>query len=110
MEDRELLERAAAAAGIKLQWPVAWGGKMSLFDISDEENHKLWNPLSDDGDAFRLAVKMSFQVLIVQGPDGDITWVRAPEELDIEGPSERHGTDACAATRRAIVRAAALID
>lgn len=68
-----------------------------------------WNPLTDDGDALRLAVKLKLQVLIGQGPTGDITWVRVPEELDMEGPSERHGDDARAATRRAIVRAAAEI-
>lgn len=112
MTDRELLEGAARAAGLKIS-PI----RQEMRD-ADGFGHvglwihgvsTCWNPLRDDHDALRLAVKLKLQVLTGQGPDGDITWVRPPEELDIEGPSERHGSDANAATRRAIVRAAAEI-
>lgn len=101
MDDKELLERAAGAAALTLEESIYPGWFMC--------DGRQWNPLVDDGDALRLAVKLKLQVLTGQGPDGNITWVRAPEELDIEGPSERHGADACAATRRAVVRAAALM-
>lgn len=104
-EDRMLIGCAAAAAGISLQWS-------SIQDIAPRrtDTWAYFNPLDDDGDALRLAVELKLQVLIGQGPDGDITWVRAPDELDIEGASERHGTDARAATRRAIVRTAVLME
>jgi hypothetical protein len=101
MDDKELLKLVAKAIGIPLEW--------TELDVPRTTGWKEWNPLTRDSDAFRLAVKLKLQVLTGQGPDGDITWVRPPEELDLEGPSERHGSDACAATRRAIVRAAALM-
>lgn len=112
MNDRELLELAAKAADTEV-----WSGRGHQADMMFRSSPSgdgvfsgvQWNPLTDDGDAMRLAVKLKLQVLTGQGPNGDITWVRLPEDLDIEGPSERHGKDALAATRRAIVRAAALI-
>jgi hypothetical protein len=113
MDDRELLESAARAIGCEMDEDEDPTRMVRLYILDEKDGHPLnvksWNPLIDDGDAFRLAVTLNFQVLIGQGPDGDVTWVRAPEELDIEGPSERHGADACSATRRAIVRAAAEI-
>lgn len=111
MNDKELLESAARAAEISGSRDSDGGyvyqqrGRNEPGDVWVVK----WNPLTDDGDALRLAVRLDLQVLIGQGPDGDITWVRAPDELDFDGPSEQHGADACAATRRAIVRAAAEI-
>lgn len=108
--DRELLELAAKAAGYTVQRdPIDNRWRIQKRDGQHPDLWPRWNPLHDDGDALRLAVRLNLQVLIGQGPDGDITWVRAPGELDIEGPSERHEADAFAATRRAIVRAAAEI-
>ena len=50
MTDRELLELAAKAAGVDARrLPHAWPER---FD--DDQ----WNPLIDDGDAFRLAVDL----------------------------------------------------
>jgi hypothetical protein len=108
MDDRELTERAARASGKEV---LGWiGDQIHTRDHADATpDIGQFDPLNDDGDALRLAVQLNLQVLIGQGPDGDITWVRAPEELDVEGPSERHGADAYAATRRAIVRAAAAL-
>jgi hypothetical protein len=103
--DRELLELAARAGGVKGDYLHPYG----IVIGSTFEAPVCWNPLRDDGEALRLAVKIKLQVLIGQGPAGDITWVMTPENPDIEGPSERHGADANAATRRAIVRAAAEI-
>jgi len=98
MDDRQLLEDAARAAGIEGQW-----GHESYI-----ERHegfiptgwlRRWNPLTDDGDALRLAVqlkiKWTFQGTFVVIEDGTSTI------------GEALGYDPYAATRRAIVRAAA---
>jgi hypothetical protein len=61
-----------------------------------------WNPLADDGDAFRLAVKLRMQIDIDPGDTAVLG-------ENLEYASEQHGVDPYAATRRAIVRAAASI-
>jgi hypothetical protein len=114
MSDRELLELAAKAAGIKL---CVWGskGKENFANVSDAENHKLWNPLTDDGDALRLAVKIAslrkgafFGVTISSMHDGQ--GFASAEFHSKDGSGSTHvGEDPYAATRRAIVRAAAEI-
>lgn len=55
MTDRELLELAAKAAGYQTQGME--DGFMYLFGVQDG-----WNPLTDDGDALRLAVKLGLVV------------------------------------------------
>ena len=81
--DHELLDWAAKAAGFELV-----DGCVRKDDIWVE-----WNPLTDDGDALRLAVKcLPFITLRYTRED----W-------------EKSGEDGYAATRRAIVRAAAEI-
>jgi len=116
MEDRELLELAAKAAGIKVLGPVEkWiaqprkeheGG---FLVSNDRGGDSCWNPLTDDGDALRLAVKLELDIQSHGAWTGD-----TPDELaalvqDGNGLDvfERHAGDPCAATRRAIVRAAA---
>jgi hypothetical protein len=84
MTDRELLELAAKAAG---ELTPSWYGNDAYFDGVLSR----WNPLTDDGDALRLAVK--------------IKWV--PSRVEVVGLSMNE--DPYAATRRAIVRAAAEI-
>ena len=51
MTDRELLELAAKAAGIKLSWHEPTGYAWIAGPC-------VWNPLLDDGDAFRLGVDL----------------------------------------------------
>ena len=98
MTDCELLELAAKAAGYSLS-------AVSDMIWSDAAVEYIpWNPLTDDGDALRLAVKLELEIRAFNGrahagkqnkfwctehwfPDGDVN----------------------AATRRAIVRAAAEI-
>ena len=79
MKDRELLELAAKAAGTYYVESESW-----------DENAG-WNPLTNDGDALRLAVKLD----ILE---------RAASIAQFEGINDPY-----AATRRAIVRAAAEI-
>lgn len=81
--DRELLELAAKAAGI---------------DITAEGDAQ-WNPLTDDGDAFRLTVKLEIDLWLGNGGVDAHGLV-----MDVE---EEYGGDPYAATRRAITRAAA---
>lgn len=101
MSDRELLEDAAKAAGIP--WVEGEPSRMGWAG---------WNPLTNDGDALRLAVKSNLLIdcncccaMALDLPDRD--WWGGGED-------ERAGVahdecDPLAATRRAIVRAAAEI-
>ena len=91
MTDRELLEFAAKAAGYKKRFVHYLG----------------WNPLTDDGDALRLAVKLGIEII----PDLQVNEVLTAFMVGSYGynTAEEIGTDPLAATRRAIVRAAAEI-
>lgn len=96
--DRELLELAAKAAGIEVTAVVADG-------IPHRFSGGYWNPLTDDGDALRLAVKLKLEIDI--GESCALVWRRK-----YEGVFEQHikkKFDIYAATRRAIVHAAATI-
>ena len=124
MTDKELLELAAKAAG----W-TWWKSKHGYWNITPPQEVQRsccvgwqkfdphtgdaleeptpadaivecnWNPLTDDGDALRLAVKLELDVMCAS--------VRSVDDaVDITIDA---GTDIYAATRRAIVRAAAEI-
>lgn len=95
-EDRKILELAAKAAGYDFitveehdtgDWIAAWKGRESID----------WNPLTDDGDALRLAVKLQMDLSLTEFS----AWVN--DSIDCTD------TDPYAATRRAIVIAAAEI-
>jgi hypothetical protein len=102
MTDRELLELAAKAAGIESLWWTKDGNK--LFQRNGGEQ-KPWNPLLDDGDALRLAVKLSMHMYIFHAADGvGVSYTEVNRNV-----KERHNNDPYAATRRAIVRAAAAL-
>ena len=95
MTDRELLELAAKAAGI--DWPQNITGFQAQY-----EGMRAWNPLTNDGDALRLAVKLEMAL--------DLT-IAMQDAADVQANNvhEQCNADPCAATRRAIVRAAASI-
>lgn len=95
--DRELLEAAAKAAGIKGEFG-RWGWD-ELPAIAKDDGG-LWRPLTDDGDALRLAVRLRLVVVVMN--EG----VRVSEH---EGRSVYVADEPGVATRRAIVRAAAAI-
>jgi len=97
--DEELLELAANAAGYTLEddddeelsW-VVW----------DENNNPTdWNPLTDDGDALRLAVKLELDIEFYS------TSTHVYDDETEKSYEEEHNGAPYAATRRAIVRAAA---
>lgn len=97
MSDRELLELAAKAAGRDFRWD---SGVLILLDPMPSEC-SAWNPLTDDGDALRLAVKLSIHV----GLQSAEAWRNGNEVAR----SFDDGNDHYAATRRAIVNVAAEI-
>ena len=100
-EDRELLELAAKAAGIEpLGKAFEMNGDFAGFCMPAR---KVWNPLTDDGDALRLAVKLRLELGF---PKEYCVWSFGTNGVVCtEDPSN----DPYAATRRAIVRAAAEI-
>lgn len=115
MTDRELLELAAKAAGIHVPEESPWGGVNATDgvwkDISpggDGTRHSRWNPLTEDGDALRLAVKLELapSIFATSGLTFCTATNKPMSEVNIE---EEHNGDPYAATRRAIVRAAAEI-
>ena len=89
--DKKLLELAAKAAGMTIETHYVDGGA----SVWEGERHHSdwipdWNPLDDDGDALRLAVQLKM-------------WTHSGMGCFQNEP------DPYAATRRAIVRAAAEI-
>ena len=103
MTDRELIEMAAKAAGEKVPPRFYPDGAAVLL------SGQRWNPLTDDGDALRLAVKLRID-LQTFAADRAEPWVRAL--IDREGRAFTEwpaGGNEMSATRRAIVRAAAAI-
>ena len=104
MTDRELLEAAARAAGMTLG---AWHeGRLAFMYRDASPGPGYWNPLTSDGDALRLMVRLRIGVnawgagaCAVAVPPGSPESIREPH----------YGDDPERATRRAIVRAAAEI-
>ena len=107
--DRELLELAAKAA--KMNTREFATDSITRWHWREDGTHTAWNPLTDDGDALRLAVKLNLSIL----PDAETETIRTVEAIaNTGGEFEPFGivkieNDQCAATRRAITRAAAAI-
>ncbi len=97
MTDRELLEAAAREAGVKVDWRES----VNCLCYSGSPYNDAWNPLTDDGDALRLVVALSITVV----PDPIRRRVYAVGAGI--GKYEEWGKNRAAATRRALVRAAA---
>jgi len=135
MTDAELIELAAKAAAINaVKDPNGvWRdctGMPPAFNILDA---KPWNPLTNDGDALRLAVKLNMKINITYGfvevqfeedvhgsfvRSGIVDWSRKQAGKPVKPPAQREniasafvsaGIDKNEATRLAIVRAAAEI-
>jgi len=94
--DRKLLTLAAKAVGLVLQ--LDYDG--NFWAHAEDEHPELgrrWNPLTDDGDALRLAVKLNINVFIYDNETSTGTIGVVAKDW---GSKEAN-------TRRAIVRAAA---
>ena len=117
MSDRELLELAAKASGNSVRTDLTYEAGIVIND------GVIWNPLTDDGDALRLAVKLMLPLTFLNRQTAKSTpnnkygkelWVDCGSYWDSSHSmyypfSEKYGDDPYAATRRAIVRAAAEI-
>jgi hypothetical protein len=107
MTDRELLDLAAKAAG--LEFDPTYKNAHGLMVVRDgavcQSDQVLWNPLTNDGDALRLAVKLHMSVL----SNEHASWVATGMHQIVRAEEHHDGADPYAATRRAIVRAAAEI-
>lgn len=97
--DRELLELAAKAAGVDLYGMSYMKGNYFYG------NNRSFEPLTDDGSALRLGVKLG--IWIGHHEDG-VTTSDTYSRFD-GAIEEDYGSDPYAATRRCIVRAAAAI-
>lgn len=108
--DKELIEIAAKAFGIiDGEWRDDYtgdyyydGNTCGVMYLPENGNLTVWNPLTDDGDALRLAVKLKLDFYVDEKDAG--CWIS-----DFVCLYEDSKQDPYAATRRAIVRAAAAI-
>jgi hypothetical protein len=118
--DKELLELAAKAAAIAYDparsepHPTsgAWFGLWLRYDREPHEfDRRYWNPLTDDGDALRLAVKLRIKTVHwdAHGTTRASTVAVPPYEAGLNDVVQFSDGDDYAAARRAIVRAAAEI-
>ena len=105
MTDRELLEKAAKAAGITLS---TWHQKPArTYESCGHRFTKFWNPLTDDGDALRLAVTLGMHIRFYRKHvDVDAEAFSLVDSVVSESFTGAHKAEA---TRRAIVRAAAAL-
>lgn len=108
MDDRQLLEIAAKAICLELGKDTPWrtysdGYGFEWLNMDGSRVDRRWNPLNDDGDAFRLMADLGLAI------DGTTTrcwaWksrggVNFPQQEEFDAGIR-------AAYRRAIVRAAA---
>lgn len=102
--DRELLDLAAKAAGLKV-----WGGmghqSEMLFasptrpDPDGRVTGLEWNPLTDDGDNRRLQIKLRLGLVPLDGGGWDcITWDH-DEEITLATDIDPNRAVVCAAAR-----------
>lgn len=114
MTDRELLELAARAAGIEFKHGYTDGNGYLYFPPkSDHAAHaragRFWNPLTDEGDALRLAVKLRIDISQQPHAQRVVALWEGHASCVVRHLSVDYEADSYAATRRAIVRAAAEI-
>lgn len=120
MNDRELLEKAAKAywgREIDDVCSVEWSelDNCIAYAHCDNQDHNgndvslLWNPLADDGDALRLAVKLNIEFACFDDQQSVNAGVWSLDGKSWDCMTQYNG-DKLAATRRAIVRSAAAIE
>ena len=106
LKDVDLLRQAAKAVGDEIFEGTGGYGSDNMrnhfYILQDKIMYtpKEWNPLTDDGDALRLAVKLDMIIDVRGNHSAVAVWPDVVEPID---------KDPYAATRRAIVRAAAAI-
>ena len=98
MDDMALLELAAKSIDFDLVW------KTPYVTMGDFARVPSWNPLANDWEAFRLAVKLNLRIQIDFDTEENcvhVFWGERASAIETGEP--------LAATRRAIVRTAAEI-
>ena len=107
--DRELLELAAKAAGYAVE-PDAHIPSGGIW-LAESDGDKPWNPITDDGDALRLAIKLNLTICCAQYDAFTQVFIGDHDSRGSKSISERSSCieDMGRITRRAIVRAAAAI-
>lgn len=111
MDDRELLLRAAKAAGMPLGFPegLFWSNELragpGMYRIGDRNQPVNWNPLTDDGDCARMEAACGITVRWNETLcfANKASW-KPQAELYAD-----HNNDRNAARRRASTRAAAAL-
>lgn len=118
MTDRELLDLAAKAAQLPIEWRADY---VSVHDFTSEQPRHIvsgftsyvydneWNPLTNDGDALRLAAQLRLTISWDRFDDDDYAIVTPPNSHQGQGQDCMVDQSPYAATRLAIVRAAAEI-
>jgi len=107
--DRELLELAAKAAGLRLANWHKCGQDYLILDSGVDWPRSIFAPPASDADAFRLAVALDLEIYHVE-IDGEMhahVGYASSETGRTHYMIEPHGNDFCGAPRRAIVRVAA---
>lgn len=114
MGEREMLQRAAKAAGIDAPYDERWGGMLLPVTIHQpDDGYTFWNPLTNSDDALELAAKLRLSI-DHNHPADQQRWVVAERQgcegcfdpvCCIEDEFEESGR--VEATRLAITRAAA---
>lgn len=106
-EEREWIALAAKACGVAIVWHT---GTPCIPNSGGPNGPVIWNPLDDDGNAFRLQVAVG---MIVNAPTDVAAHAGVPAKVQffdivIEEPCTGWSEEARrAATRRAVVRCAA---
>lgn len=105
MTDREFLELAAKAAGIRGEWSER-GQCIVISEVG--MSWEYWRPLEDDGDALRLAVALRIDVYpwISEEDPTSSAMARNGHGLRVTEFASKNRGCRYAATRRAITRAA----
>jgi hypothetical protein len=102
-----MLELAAKAAG----YFFAWNERFQCLEVwtQGERTTKFWQPHRDDGDAFRLGVKLRIKHRFNEALGQGLAWLGTVDGAEATANIEECGRDECATLRLAIVRAAAAI-
>lgn len=111
ISDQELLELAARAAGECFSHKLDNGvqGKRTGPFVVRRQRWTQWNPLTDDGDALRLAEQCSLTVCIDGTGTVSACDQRRKKDVFVTQSIRECGGSRIVAARRAIVRAAAAI-
>jgi len=103
MTDSKLLEQAAKAAG-NIPLPLCWVRPFDDELTPINNRGKPWSPLTDDGDALRLAINLCMDLHIFPGR----CFAYCPKPGGVgDFYADVKNADTTAATRRAITFAAA---